>query len=85
MDANLTDIADAARKLGFRVSIINNDLADICWQLGATTELVEVKNPHGRNRFTDNQKDMRRDGWIIRTVRSVDDVMLARNEITFGR
>lgn len=84
VDENLAEIVDAARMMGFLIYVNNNALCDIVaqWKDGRT-QLWEVKTEKGK--FTPSQKDMRADGWKIRTIRSVDDVLAARNEITFGR
>lgn len=82
-DGNLTAIVKAARKMGFLVYIANDDLCDAIAQLMDKIELWEIKTETGK--FTDLQNKHRAAGWRIRTIRSVDDVLLARNEITFSK
>lgn len=72
-DANLTEIMKAARKMGFRVFVCNDQLCDLIAQKHGVTELWEVKQAKGR--FTKLQKEMREAGWQIRTVRSIDDLL----------
>ena len=81
VDANSQDLYLAAREMGFKVYIRNDALCDADVQLCGITELWEVKNGK-KGRFTDLQKKMRQAGWVIRTVRSVDDLVLARAEMT---
>lgn len=84
VDENLGEIVQAARDFGFLVFVNNNSLCDIVaqWKDGRTF-LWEIKTDSGT--FTDGQKRLHKAGWQIRTIRSVDDVRLARNELTFGR
>ena len=79
VDSNLSDIVDAARKLGLRVNVRNDDLADLDVQFGGHHEVWEVKGARGR--LTKRQKKLRGDGWCIRLIRSVDDVLEARRTI----
>lgn len=73
VDAGLTEIVKAYRKMGWRVYVCNDALCDIIIQRGSKTELIEVKEKRGS--FTDLQKLMRIRGWQIRTVRSVEDIL----------
>ena len=76
VDSNLTEIVTAARKLGLRVNVTNDTLTDLTVQLGGgVTELWEVKGKNGR--LTPRQKKLRGDGWCIRLIVSVDDVIAA--------
>jgi hypothetical protein len=81
VDANSKNLLSVARQLGLRVFVNNDALCDAIVQApGGHTELWEVKDKKGR--FTDLQKRMREAGWHIRTVKTVDDVVLARSEMT---
>ena len=87
-DSNLTAIAEIARRVGFRVNIRNDDLCDIDAQLGSVTELWECKTyelgKRGKPlaaRYTDRQKRLRAEGWVIHTVRTADDVLAARERM----
>lgn len=79
VDDNLASIVKAARKMGFRIYVRNDVLADVDAQIGEVHEAWECKGIKGK--FTDQQKRLRAEGWRIRTVRSVDDVMLARSQM----
>ena len=79
-DANAPELYQEARKMGFKLYVNNDALCDTIAQLCGITELWEVKQKAGK--FTPLQEKMREAGWIIRTVRSVDDLVLARSEMT---
>lgn len=78
-DKNLMPIVEAARDLGYLVHVANSELCDAIVQFRHVTELWEIKTEKGT--FTDLQKKRRAEGWRIRTIRSVDDVIKARKEI----
>lgn len=79
VDANLDSIRDAALDLGYLVHTCNDSLADLIVQFRGVTEIWEAKGRAGT--FTDLQKKHRAQGWRIRTVRSIADVIAARREI----
>lgn len=81
VDQNSTDLYQAARKMGFKVYVRNDALGDADVQLAGLHEVWEVKNG-SKAKFTETQKRMRDAGWRIRTVRTVDDLVLARSEMT---
>lgn len=81
VDQNSTDLYQAARKMGFKVYVRNDALGDADVQLAGLHEVWEFKNG-AKARFTDLQARMRQAGWRIRTVRTVDDVIAARSEMT---
>ena len=76
VDSNLREIVTAARKVGLRVNVRNDDLADLDVQFGGHHEVWEVKGARGR--LTPRQKKLRADGWCIRLVTCVDDVLAAK-------
>ena len=76
VDSNLMEIVEIARDLGFLVHVRNDELADLDVQFRGRHELWEVKTPKGK--LTDLQEKHRKQGWTIRTVRTVDDVIAAR-------
>ena len=78
-DENLAAIVEAARDLGFLVHVTNDNLCDATVQFRGQTELWECKQPKAT--FTDLQKRKRAEGWRIRTVRCLEDVIKARKEI----
>lgn len=82
VDSNLSELVKAARKMGFRINVRNDDLADVDAQLPGCdkTEIWEVKVLKGA-RFTERQKKRREEGWLIMTVRTVDDLLLARERM----
>lgn len=80
VDANSKNLLSFARELGFKVFVRNDTLADADVQLAGVHEVWEVKDKRGR--FTDLQKRMREAGWNIRTVKTTDDVIQARAEMT---
>ena len=81
VDLNSTDLYQAARKMGFKVYVRNDALGDADVQLAGLHEVWEFKNG-AKARFTDLQKKMREAGWQIRTIRTVDDLLQARSEMT---
>lgn len=80
-DGNAAEIYREARRLGFRLNVVNNALCDTVAQLCGLTELWEVKNGRAAS-YTALQKKMREAGWVIRTIRSIDDLLQARAEMT---
>ena len=76
VDSNLRDIVEAARKIGLRVNVRNDDLADLDVQYGGHHEVWECKSKRGR--LTPRQKKLRGDGWCIRLITCVEDVVAAR-------
>lgn len=76
-DSNQSAIAASLKKAGFKVI----DLSAVgggCPDLLALTpdgqlKLIEVKNPQGRNRLTDSQKDLIESGWPVTIVRIPGD------------
>ena len=81
-DQNLELIVVAARKCGFLCYVRNDPLGDLDVQLGGIHEVWECKNAKGR--FTDGQEAHRKKGWIIHTIRSVEDVLERRKRILKG-
>lgn len=79
VDRNLGEIVDAARRVGFLVYIRNDVLGDLDVQLAKVHEVWECKTPKGK--FTQTQQKYREAGWVIRTIRSVEDVINARREL----
>ena len=79
VDSNLSDIVAAARKLGLRVNVRNDDLADLDVQFGGHHEVWEVKGARGR--LTKRQKKLRAAGWCIRLITCVDDVLAAKRTL----
>ena len=78
-DSNLTAIVKAARAAGFLVYVRNDELADLDVQYLRYSELWEVKTATGK--YKPSQLKHRAEGWLIRTVRTVEDVLQARREI----
>jgi hypothetical protein len=76
-DDNLKAIYDLARKVGLLV-YIRNDI----WDLDVTKkgsnrwEVWEVKN--GKGGYRPGQEKMIAEGWPVYTVRTAEDVLLAR-------
>jgi len=81
VDSNLTDIVTAARKVGLRVFVRNDSLGDVDVQCGLLHEVWEVKAKNGR--LTKLQQQFRFEGWQIRLVRTVEDVVKARREMAW--
>ena len=80
VDGNLQQIVKVARAMGFRVYVRNDSLADLDVQLaGGVHEIWECKN--GKGRMTKKQESMRAAGWNIRTIRTVQDIEIARAEM----
>ncbi len=77
IDSVTTSLAEAAEKMGFLVHRTNGawDLT-ACLVQNGTVELWECKT--GKGRVTERQAKLRKAGWPIRTVRTVDDLLLAR-------
>ena len=75
-DANEPEIVAAAKRAGFRV-FYTSELGDLIVQIAGLTELWEVKTATGK--LTEAQCRRRQAGLIARTVRTVDDVLGARN------
>ena len=75
MDANLGELVKAARAFGMTVHVTNADW-DLTVQYAGKTELWECKN--GKGRVTEVQQKLKDQGWTIRTVRNVQDVLNAR-------
>ena len=63
------------------VHVTNADW-DATVQYAGRTELWECKAKNGK--FTDLQKRMKEQGWKIRTVRNIADVIQAREEMLNG-
>lgn len=76
VDQNLSSIVEAARKAGFLV-YIRNDVWDLDVTLNNRTEIWEVKRPKGTH--TEAQERLLKAGWPVHTIRTVDDVLEARN------
>lgn len=76
-DSNQVAIAVSLKKAGFKVI----DLSAVgggCPDLLALTpngelKLIEVKNPQGKNRLTDSQKNLIESGWPVTIVRIPGD------------
>lgn len=81
-DQNAKAIYDLARKVGFLVNIRNDTLGDLDVQYRGRHEVWECKSYElGKKgkplkaRFTDLQLKHMKEGWIIWTVRTAEDVM----------
>ena len=71
-DSNLKPTVVAARALGLRVNVRNDDLADLDVQYGGYHEVWEVKAEGGR--YTKRQQKTRNEGWCIRLITCLEDV-----------
>lgn len=80
VDGNSKNLLTFAREIGFKVFVRNDPLGDADVQYAGVHEVWEVKDKKGR--FTDLQLKMRAAGWVIRTVKTIEDVVLARAEMT---
>lgn len=78
-DSNEPELVAAARKMGMKV-FYTSELGDLLVQYCGLTELWECKTATGK--LTETQCLRRQQGLQARTVRSVDDVILARAEMT---
>jgi hypothetical protein len=78
VDQNLQSIVKAARAMGMLVHVTNGDW-DATVQYVGVTELWECKTKTGK--FTELQKKLKGQGWVIRTVRNFLDVVQARREM----
>jgi len=87
VDANHSDIKDAAIKAGLRVydtSSVGLGFPDLVVQFGDVTVLWEVKNPQqppSKRRLTPEQQVARDKGLRARTVLTAEDVITARREM----
>lgn len=75
IDGNARSLIEAAERMGFKVHPTNGDW-DLTAQIGDCTELWECKN--GRGRVTERQARLKEKGFLIWTVRTVDDLLSAR-------
>lgn len=74
-DSNEPDIVSAAKRIGLKV-FYTSELGDLVVQFGDRTELWEVKTEVGK--LTTNQLKMRQAGLKAWTIRTVDDVLAAK-------
>ena len=74
-DANEPALVNAARAIGFKV-FYTQELGDLVVQFGDRTELWEVKTATGR--LTDAQCRLRQAGLKAYTIRTVEDVIAAK-------
>ena len=76
-DKNHAAIAAALTAKGCRVidlSAVGKGCPDLLvLEPTGRLRLIEVKNPTGRDRLTDAQRDRIAEGWPIEVVRSLDD------------
>lgn len=77
-DANEPALVNAARRIGLKV-FYTSELGDLLVQFGNVTELWECKTQTGK--LTQTQLRMRQAGLRARTVRSVEDVLQAKQEM----
>lgn len=78
MDANLSEIVEAFRKMGCSVNVRNDDLGDLDVGYSGVSMILEVKDgskPPSRRKLTPNQLK-KRETWTggIRLVQSLVDV-----------
>ena len=77
VDANQARIVAALRRIGVAVEVIGQPVDLLICNRGVT-ELMEVKNPDGRNRITKAQAEfIARWPGTIHFVRSVDEALNA--------
>lgn len=79
VDQNLEEIVKAARKCGFLVYVRNDPLGDLDLCLMGRTLVAEVKGKAGR--YTEFQAKKRKEGWVIHTLRTVEDVVKLREGV----
>lgn len=76
-DSNQSAIAASLKKAGFKVidlSAVGGGCPDLLTLTpNGELKLIEVKNPQGRNRLTDSQKDLIESGWPVTIVRIPGD------------
>ena len=78
-DANEPELVAAARKMGMKV-FYTNELGDLLVQYAGLTSLWEIKTSTGK--LTDAQCRRKQQGLEARIIRNLDDVILARSEMT---
>jgi hypothetical protein len=78
-DTNEPELVEAARQIGLKVFYLR-EVGDLLVQFGPLTELWEVKTEAGK--LTDAQCRMRQAGLKARLVKTVDDVLRAKKEMT---
>ncbi len=82
-DKNQPDIMLALRCNGGKVidlSLIGGGVPDLLALLpDGSLKLIEVKNPDGRDRLTDKQKDFILEGWPVEIVHFPDQVAAIAN------
>ena len=78
VDANAAELIELARKLGMQVEIVKEPV-DAFVAIGGKWFALELKNPKGRNKFTDQQLDFidrcAISGAPMLTWRTCEDVM----------
>lgn len=74
-DTTQTDIVAALRDAGYLVWVLDQPADLLVQRRDGTKELLEVKGPKGR--YTAKQMETRAAGWVIPTVRSVEDAFEA--------
>lgn len=84
VDANLSDIVNTARALGFLVYVRNDEFGDLDLQFAGKHYVVEVKRPKG-GRYTEGQKRLRAEGWVILTMCTVEEVVAFRATLFAGK
>jgi VRR-NUC domain len=76
-DSNQSAIAASLKKAGFKVidlSAVGGGCPDLLLLTpSGELKLIEVKNPQGRNRLTQCQKDLIESGWPVVVIRSEDE------------
>lgn len=81
VDDNLAAIVAAALSIGLKVYVRNDALADLDVQFGGMHEIWEVKDGRkaaSRRKLTKRQIQTRAEGWYIRLVTCIDDVLAAQ-------
>ncbi len=76
VDANLTQITAAYRKLGCKVRVTNDDTCDLIVQYGGLSDLVEAKDgskPPSKRKLTPNQERVH-EVFMIRIVKNMEEV-----------
>ena len=76
MDANLSEIVKAYRRLGCKVRVNNDNTCDCIVQFGGVTDLVECKDgskPPSARKLTPNEEKTH-EQFMIRIVTGLDNV-----------
>ena len=82
-DSNQPVIMASLRANGCKVidlSVVGQGCPDLLALLpDGTLKLIEVKNPDGRDRLTDKQKDFISEGWPVEIVHYPDEIEAIAN------